>query len=85
MYEVKMSSENTGGAEMSELSCLLPHDDGYLGLGKPRLQICSALSFHHMRCGHCQLRFGHRIILLLTDFLRVQSSVKTDYYTSPRF
>jgi len=39
MYEVKMSSENTGGAEMSEVSCLLPRDDGYLGLGKPRLQI----------------------------------------------
>ena len=34
MYEVKMSSETTGGAEMSEVSCLLPRDDGYLGLGK---------------------------------------------------
>ena len=36
MYELKMSSENTGGAEMSGVGCLLPRDDGYLGLGKPR-------------------------------------------------
>ena len=34
MYEVKMSSESAGGAEMNDVGCLLPRDDGYLGLGK---------------------------------------------------
>lgn len=29
-----MSGEKTGGAEMGEFSCLLPRDDGYLGLGQ---------------------------------------------------
>lgn len=65
MYEVKTSSEHAGGAEMSEVSCLLPRDDGYLGLGKATFrQFCSTLSFQRLRYDHCQRR---RIILSLTD------------------
>jgi len=46
-----MSSENTGGAEMSELSCLLPRDGGSLGLGKScfKYLFCTITPSRHPR------------------------------------
>ena len=58
-----MSNENTGGAEMSEFNCLLPREDGYLGLGKSFVQ-----HYYSFIGDMISINFGRRHNLL-TDTL----------------
>ena len=66
-----MASEKTGGAEMSALGCLLPREDGYLGLGKSGFTTLAQL-FSTVAGG------------LLTDTLPSCNSVDANNNTSPR-